>query len=95
MANTRIRTFFQNANSWPMKDSADSMDGWNSAEVSKWLLKQLAMIFTANSFTTSEVVFISFHRRLSSLNDSFKFFNFDVRTLCHYLEGETFARIEV
>ncbi|KAK7987452.1 hypothetical protein PG989_007767 [Apiospora arundinis] len=86
-------TFFQNADTWPMKDNADPLHGWPSKVALTFSGSATADIY-GKLFYYLRALLQTFLGRLSSSNMSFQLFQVDVIDLPDHLSSETFSRIE-
>lgn len=80
---------------WPMKDSADPLDGWAFADVSGSSYGPATNDIYGKLYSYLRKLFTEFCRRLVSLSVDLRLFNTDARQLKDYLEEGTFARVEV
>lgn len=71
LADYRVRTFFRNANSWPMKDSVDPLDRWDIAEIAAMPSRLATSDIYGKLFYYLRGLFRGFCNRLSPLNVSF------------------------
>ncbi|CZS75064.1 unnamed protein product [Fusarium graminearum] len=88
-------TFFQTADSWPMYDNADPLNGWSVEEVEG----------TSTGLATSDIygklyyhlrsVLKAFLERLSRSRVAFELFQVDASDLPGHLENRFFDRIEI
>lgn len=92
---TQDSTFFKKADIWPMKDSADPLEGWPSKEVADTSSgPAIADLYGKLFYYVHDLLWKSLDR-LSSLTVSFKMFQMDISLLPDHIEEETFNRIGV
>lgn len=77
---------------WPMKDSADPLEGWAYTDM---LGGPATNDIYGRLFSFLMKLLSDFYRRLKSLHVDFQMFNVDAQKLDLYLQGGTFARVEV
>ncbi|KAJ5798007.1 uncharacterized protein N7503_007303 [Penicillium pulvis] len=87
--------FFQTADIWPMKDSADPLEGWSSEEVAATSSGAASADIYGKLFYYLQGLLRSFLNRLQSLEISFDLFQLDVAQLPDHMENDTFSRIDV
>ena len=95
MINNASRTFFQRSDAWPLKDSADPIDGWAFKDVMDTFIGALINDVYGKLYFYIKDVLTSFRQRVQTLKISFNLFQADARSLTEYLSRGTFARIEV
>jgi len=90
------RTFFQNSTSWPLKDSADPIEGWLFKDILDTFAGGASHDIYGKLYYLVKDTLTSFRERLQLLDVSFNLFNLDARKeLSKHLSIGTFARIEV
>ncbi|KAF2875898.1 hypothetical protein BDV95DRAFT_285156 [Massariosphaeria phaeospora] len=87
-------TFFQTANSWPMNDKADPLDGWSIGDVNKTSHTASLDVY-GKLFIYLRDEFGKFLHRLNSGKSDFHLHRLDVRELPPHLNANTYNRIEV
>ena len=88
------RTLFQ-LNEWPMKDSADPIQGWYRTDFGVANFGPATNDIFGRLFHGLKSVLTSFYDRTSSNRCNFQLLNVDAIELPPLLEKERFARIEV
>ncbi|KAK5122415.1 hypothetical protein LTR85_003999 [Meristemomyces frigidus] len=86
-------TIYQTAD-WPMKDSADPLDGWALEDVLRVDTGPATNDVYGKLFYYLKELFSSFHGRLSALKVSFELSNHAAEELHNNLKTGAFARIE-
>ena len=89
------RTFFQNADIWPMYDGADPLDGWSAKDVKDTSSGPAAADIYGKLFYHIRAMLRGFILRLSVSPVSFRLFQMDASQLPHDLQSDYFTRIEV
>lgn len=88
-------TFFQTADTWPMKDNADPLNGWSLKEV----LNTESGAATADTygklFFHLRDLLRSFLDRISCSRISFQIFHLDASSLPSHLDRDSFSRVDV
>ncbi|KAH8698962.1 hypothetical protein BGW36DRAFT_396585 [Talaromyces proteolyticus] len=88
-------TFFQTADTWPMKDNADPLHGWSFEEVLNTTSgAATADIYGKLYFHIRELLHSFFHR-ISSSKISFQLLNLEASSLPDHLDSDSFSRIDV
>jgi hypothetical protein len=88
-------TFFQTADTWPIRDNADPLNGWSAKEVEDTSSGPATADIYGKLFYHLCAMLRAFLLRLSGLGVSFRLFQVDASDLPDYLETESFSRIEV
>lgn len=93
------RTFYQTKDSWPMKDSADPLDGWPALEVVQ-NTKPAKHDTYGNLFYHIQDILLKFCHRIKKLSICFNLFEVDASELPSMLRQcemgqHSFDRIEV
>ncbi|KAK2757688.1 hypothetical protein FQN54_004657 [Arachnomyces sp. PD_36] len=88
-------TFFQNIDTWPMKDDANPLEGWPMAEVEDTASGPASADIYGKLFYYVREMLRSFLDRLRSLKISFRLFQVDVSSLPDHVEKDSLSRIEV
>ncbi|TLD18871.1 extracellular exo-polygalacturonase [Venturia nashicola] len=88
-------TFFQTADVWPLKDSADPADGWETKDVMAAPMGDLLNDAYGKLYFYVKDVLTSFRRRIQTMKISFNLYQEDAKSLTDYLSPGTFSRIEV
>ncbi|EFQ96687.1 hypothetical protein MGYG_08610 [Nannizzia gypsea CBS 118893] len=88
-------TFFQAEDTWPMKDSADPLQGWSSEDVANTSSGAAAADIYGKLFYHIRGMLRSFLSQLSRRCLSFELLHVDAALLPDFLEENTFSRIEV
>ncbi|KAK4039008.1 hypothetical protein C8A01DRAFT_47462 [Parachaetomium inaequale] len=88
-------TFFQTANTWPMHDSADPLNGWSPKDVADCSTGAATADIYGKLFYHVRAVLRAFLVRLSGLQVTFRLFQMDASSLPEHLESGSFSRIEV
>lgn len=87
-------TFFQTAN-WPMKDSAEPLDGWDVTDVLNADTGPATNDVYGKLFYYVTDLLSSFKRRTASLSVRFEMSCNPAEELGNHLKADVFARIEV
>ena len=88
-------TLFQNNDNWPMKDSADPLDGWSWEEVAATSSGPASADVYGKLFYYLQGLVRGFLGQLSSLKITFKIFQMDIISLSDHVEDGTLSRVEV
>ncbi|KAI9679628.1 MAG: hypothetical protein M1829_001590 [Trizodia sp. TS-e1964] len=88
-------TLFQTANSWPMHDDANPLNGWPSKEVEDTSSGAAKADIYGKLFYHVRAVLRAFLLRLSGLQVSFRLLQSDASELYQHVESDSFNRIEV
>ncbi|XXG94485.1 hypothetical protein Hte_000742 [Hypoxylon texense] len=88
-------TLFRNTDSWPMKDDADPLHGWQMSEISAVSSGTATNDIYGKLFVLLKDLLARFHRRLGTLDVSFHLLNVNAEDLHDYVKPTTFDRIEV
>jgi hypothetical protein len=90
------RTIFQeDTYVWPMRDSADPLDGWPAKDVESTLNGPAKADIYGKLFLQLQSVLRAFLDRIAGLRVSFRLLQVDARILPNHLTDATFDRIEV
>jgi hypothetical protein len=92
---TRCRTFFQTADSWPMHDYADPLNGWSLKDVLDTSSGPATADVYGKLFYHVRAELGTFLRHISDLRMSFRLFQEDASSLPEHVEYGSFDRIEV
>ncbi|KAL5342064.1 hypothetical protein BJX70DRAFT_386470 [Aspergillus crustosus] len=87
--------FPRNANTWPMRDSADPLDGWPSEEIAATSTGPATSDIYGKLFFYLRGILRPFLNQVHGSHISFRFFHLDVEALSCELRAESFSRIEV
>ncbi|KAF5026431.1 hypothetical protein F66182_1496 [Fusarium sp. NRRL 66182] len=88
-------TFFQTADSWPMHDNADPLNGWSVKEVETTSSGLATSDIYGKLFNHVRFLLNAFLERISSSSVAFELFQVDASELPGHLENRSFDRIEV
>lgn len=89
------RTFFQIADTWPMHDNADPLEGWSAKDVEMSSSGPATADIYGKLFYHVRSLLRDFLLRLFSLKVNFRLFQVDASDLPYYLESGVFNRVEV
>ncbi|KAL2257217.1 hypothetical protein VTK26DRAFT_505 [Humicola hyalothermophila] len=87
-------TFFQGADTWPMFDNADPLNGWSAEEVEDRPSGLATADIYGKLYYHLRTVLRAFILRLSSLQVAFRLMQVDADDLGDYVESSSFDRIE-
>lgn len=87
-------TMFQAAD-WPIRDSADPLDGWHHVDLYQTPYGPASNDMYGKLYSHVRSILLDFHKRLSSTTTEFRLLSVDAQALDKYLDDETFARVEV
>ncbi|OBT80489.1 hypothetical protein VF21_00845 [Pseudogymnoascus sp. 05NY08] len=88
-------TFFQTADTWPIRDNADPLNGWSLKEVEDCSSGPASNDIYGKLFYYLRTELRAFALRLSDLQISFWLFQMNASDLPNHLETSFFSRIEV
>ncbi|KFY76437.1 hypothetical protein V499_03938 [Pseudogymnoascus sp. VKM F-103] len=88
-------TFFQTADTWPIRDNADPLNGWSLKEVEDNSSGAASNDIYGKLFYYLRTKLRAFVLRLSDLQVSFRLFQLNASDLPNHLESSSFSRIEV
>ncbi|KFZ20600.1 hypothetical protein V501_00028 [Pseudogymnoascus sp. VKM F-4519 (FW-2642)] len=88
-------TFFQTADTWPIRDNADPLNGWSLKEVEDNSSGAASNDIYGKLFYYLRTELRAFVLRLSDLQVSFRLFQLNASDLPNHLESSSFSRIEV
>ncbi|KYG40502.1 hypothetical protein M433DRAFT_116968 [Acidomyces richmondensis BFW] len=88
-------TLFQNADAWPMPDSADPLEGWANPDVFATFNGPASKDLYGKLYYYVKGVLRSFCQRMSSLECNIQMFSIDAQELASHLQVSSFARIDV
>ncbi|KAL7804936.1 hypothetical protein V8C44DRAFT_369117 [Trichoderma aethiopicum] len=88
-------TMYQTANTWPMHDSADPLNGWSPKDVEDTSSGAATADIYGKLFYHLRSLVRSFLLHLSKLRVSFRLFQVDFSDLQNHVEPNHFSRIEV
>jgi hypothetical protein len=94
-ADNALRTFFQTADVWPLKDSADPADGWETKDVAATSTGALVNDTYGKLYFYVKDILTSFCRRVQTLKISINLYQEDAKSLADHFSPGTFSRIEV
>lgn len=95
MRMTCVRTLFQNADAWPMPDSADPLEGWANPDVFATFNGPASKDLYGKLYYYVKGVLRSFCQRMSSLECNIQMFSIDAQERASHLQVSSFARIDV
>ncbi|OBT63191.1 hypothetical protein VE03_07739 [Pseudogymnoascus sp. 23342-1-I1] len=88
-------TFFQTADTWPLRDNSDPLNGWSLKEVESRSSGAASADIYGRLFYYIRTEIRAFLLRLSGLEVSFRLFQMNAADLPDHLEASSFSRIEV
>ncbi|KAL2022832.1 hypothetical protein VTK56DRAFT_4363 [Thermocarpiscus australiensis] len=88
-------TFFQDTDTWAMRDNADPLHGWSLKEVEDCSSGPATADIYGKLFYHVRAVLRVFGVRLSGLQVTFRLFQMDASDVANHLESGSFDRIEV
>ncbi|KFY28454.1 hypothetical protein V493_02929 [Pseudogymnoascus sp. VKM F-4281 (FW-2241)] len=88
-------TLFQTADTWPLHDNADPLNGWSLKEVEDSSSGPASADIYGKLFYYIHQELRTFLLRLSGLEVSFRLFQVNAADLPDHLENDSFSRIEV
>lgn len=89
------RTLYQKANTWPIYDSADPLNGWSPKDVEDTSSGPATADIYGKLFYHLRALLRTFILNLSKLAVSFRLFHLAFSDLQSHLERNYFSRIEV
>jgi hypothetical protein len=89
------RTFFQGADTWPIHDNADPLNGWSANEVETTPTGLVTSNIYGKLFYYVRSMLKAFMKRITNLVMTFQLFQLDASDLPAHLGNESFDLIEV
>ncbi|KAI8397342.1 hypothetical protein FOFC_20614 [Fusarium oxysporum] len=88
------RTFFQDADTWPIHDNANPLNGWSANEVETTPSGLVTSNIYGKLFYYVRSMLKAFMKRITNLVMTFQLFQLDASDLAAHLGNETFDLIE-
>lgn len=92
---TTYRTLFQTADTWPLHNNADPLNGWSLREIESSPSGPASADIYGKLFYYLRAQIQEFLLRLSDLEVCFRLFQVNAADLPDHLESDSFSRIEV